>query len=50
MRRCRRLGLRVEFWTVNDPAEARLLLARGATGIMTDDPAVIAPVFREGAD
>jgi glycerophosphoryl diester phosphodiesterase len=50
MRRCRRLGLRVEFWTVNDPAEARLLLARGATGIMTDDPAVIAPVFRECFD
>jgi glycerophosphoryl diester phosphodiesterase len=48
--RCRRLGLRLEYWTINDPVEARDLLRRGATGIMTDDPATIAPVFREGAD
>ena len=32
---------------VNDPAEARTLLEAGATGVMTDDPAAIAPVFRE---
>ena len=50
--RCHRLGLRLDFWTVNDPAEAERLLALGADGIMTDDPAAIAPVFarvREGA-
>jgi glycerophosphoryl diester phosphodiesterase len=45
--RCRRLGLRVEYWTIDDPAEARRLLGLGATGIMTDDPARIAPVFSE---
>jgi glycerophosphoryl diester phosphodiesterase len=43
--RCRRLGLRVEYWTIDDPGEAQRLLELGATGIMTDDPAAIAPVF-----
>ena len=43
--KCHALGLRVDFWTVNDPREARALLALGADGIMTDDPAAIAPVF-----
>ena len=43
--RCHRLGMRVDFWTVNQPDEAARLLALGADGIMTDDPAAIAPVF-----
>jgi len=47
LEKCRALGIRTDFWVVNDPGEARTLLARGATGIMTDDPALIAPVFRE---
>jgi glycerophosphoryl diester phosphodiesterase len=45
--RCHDLGLRVDYWTVNDPAEARRLLDNGADGIMTDDPAVLAPTFRQ---
>jgi glycerophosphoryl diester phosphodiesterase len=44
--RCHALGLRVDFWTVNDPAQAERLLERGADGLMTDDPAAIAPVVR----
>jgi glycerophosphoryl diester phosphodiesterase len=44
--RCRTLGLRVDYWVVNDSDDARELLDRGATGIITDDPARIAPVFR----
>jgi len=43
--RCRALGLRVDYWVVDDPEEARRLLELGATGIMSDDPALIAPVF-----
>lgn len=43
--RCHSLGLPVHYWTINDPAEAARLLACGADGIMTDDPAAIAPVF-----
>jgi len=45
--RCRALGLRVDYWVVDDPEEARRLLDLGATGIMSDDPALIAPVFDE---
>ena len=40
---CHDLGLRVDFWTVNEPDEARRLLALGADGIMTDDPARVGP-------
>ena len=47
LKKCRALGIRSDFWVVNDPAEARNLLDAGATGVMTDDPALIAPVFRE---
>jgi glycerophosphoryl diester phosphodiesterase len=39
------LGLLVHYWTINEPAEAERLLEVGADGIMTDDPAAIAPVF-----
>ena len=44
--RCHDLGLRVDFWTVDDPAEARRLIGLGADGIMTDDPARMAPALR----
>ena len=43
--KCHDLGLRVDFWTIDDPATADALLELGADGIMTDDPAAIAPVF-----
>jgi glycerophosphoryl diester phosphodiesterase len=36
------LGLRIDFWTVNDPHEAVRLFALGADGVMTDDPATVA--------
>lgn len=36
------LGLRVDFWTIDDPAEAARLVALGADGIMTDDPRSVA--------
>lgn len=31
-------GLRVHFWTIDDPDDAERLVALGADGIMTDDP------------
>ncbi len=43
--RFHQLGLRVDYWTVNEPDEARRLLELGADGIMTDDPAAIKPAF-----
>jgi len=44
--RCHRLGLRVDYWTVNDPVVADVLLDRGADGLFSDDPAALFPVFR----
>jgi glycerophosphoryl diester phosphodiesterase len=38
-------GLLVDYWVVNDPAEAERLLDLGADGIVTDDPARISEVF-----
>ncbi|HYP74803.1 MAG TPA: glycerophosphodiester phosphodiesterase [Polyangiaceae bacterium] len=46
LEKLRQLGLRVDYWTINDPNEARRLVALGADGIMTDDPALIVPVVR----
>jgi glycerophosphoryl diester phosphodiesterase len=46
IRRCHALGLRVDYWTVNEPALAVSLAALGADGIMTDDPAAIVPALR----
>jgi glycerophosphoryl diester phosphodiesterase len=40
-----RAGLRVDYWTINSPHRAAELLARGADGIITDDPATIRPLF-----
>jgi len=45
--RLHRLGLRVDFWTVNSAAEARRLWESGADGVMTDDPRAVAPALRE---
>jgi glycerophosphoryl diester phosphodiesterase len=36
--KCRALGVRVDYWTINDPEVARDLFARGADGFITDDP------------
>jgi glycerophosphoryl diester phosphodiesterase len=44
--RCHDLGLRVDYWTIDDPTVAARLLALGADGIMTNDPATVAPAFR----
>ncbi len=43
--KCHAIGLRVDFWVIDDAAEARRLLDLGADGIMTNDPAAIRPVF-----
>lgn len=42
-----RRNLAVHYWTINDPNQMRLLLERGADGIMTDDPGRLAAVFHE---
>jgi glycerophosphoryl diester phosphodiesterase len=43
--KCHSIGLRVDFWTIDDRAEAARLLELGADGIITNDPSAIRPVF-----
>ncbi|MBX3192833.1 MAG: glycerophosphodiester phosphodiesterase [Labilithrix sp.] len=43
------LGLRVDFWTIDDPDEARRLVAMGADGIVTDDVRAIAPALQRSS-
>ncbi|MEZ4363447.1 MAG: glycerophosphodiester phosphodiesterase [Kofleriaceae bacterium] len=47
--KCHDLGLRVDYWTIDDPEEAKELLRRGADGIMTDDPARMVAALRPRA-
>ena len=44
--KCHALGMRVEYWTVNDPAQACALWRMGADGVMTDDVEALAPALR----
>jgi glycerophosphoryl diester phosphodiesterase len=41
MSRCRQLGLRLDYWVVNDIATAQRLWTQGANGIVSDDPGLI---------
>ncbi len=43
--KCHSLGLRVDYWVIDDPGEAQRLLDLGADGIMTNDPAALQPLF-----
>lgn len=44
--KCHSLGLRVDFWTIDDPHEAERLLGLGADGLITNDPAALKPLFK----
>lgn len=43
--KCHSAGLRIDYWTIDDPGEASRLLALGADGIITNDPAALRPLF-----
>ncbi|CAN5886123.1 glycerophosphodiester phosphodiesterase [soil metagenome] len=43
--KCHSLGLRVDYWVVDDPVEAKRLLDLGADGIMTNDPMALRSLF-----
>jgi glycerophosphoryl diester phosphodiesterase len=43
--KCHSVGLRVDFWTIDDVTEAQRLLDLGADGIMTNDPAALKTLF-----
>ncbi len=40
------LGIAVDYWVINDVAAGQLLLSRGADGLMSDVPKVLAPLLR----
>lgn len=41
IRKAHAIGLKVDFWTINDAEQAQMLVDQGADGIMSDDPALI---------
>ncbi|TMQ27416.1 MAG: glycerophosphodiester phosphodiesterase [Deltaproteobacteria bacterium] len=43
--KCHSIGLRVDFWTIDDRTEAARLLGLGADGIITNDPGALRSVF-----
>ena len=43
--KCHSIGLRVDFWTIDDRGEAARLLGLGADGIITNDPSALRPLF-----
>lgn len=43
--KCHSIGLRVDFWTIDDPGQAARLLELGADGIITNDPRALRPLF-----
>lgn len=45
LKKCHSIGVSVDFWTINAPKEAVRLAQLGADGIMTDDPARVAPAL-----
>jgi len=47
--KCHSVGLRVDYWVIDEPAEAERLLALGADGIMTNDPAAMKSLFSAAA-
>ena len=49
LRRCRRIGIPVHVWTINDRPEMERLLDLGVDGIMTDETELLRNVFRERA-
>ncbi len=43
--RCHDLGFAVDYWVIDDAAQGRLLLDRGADGLMSDHPRHLASLF-----
>jgi glycerophosphoryl diester phosphodiesterase len=48
LRAAHALGAEIHVWTINDPGEARRLLALGCDGIMSDFPGRVRPLLGAG--
>ena len=47
IKRAHRMGIAVQFWTINDAEDMRFLIERGVDAIMTDDPKLLKQVLSE---
>ncbi len=45
--RAHRRNIAVQYWTINDPEEMRLLIELGVDAIMTDDPTLLKEILEE---
>lgn len=47
IKRAHRRNIAVQYWTINDPDEMRMLIKMGVDCIMTDDPLLLKQVLKE---
>lgn len=47
IRRAHRRNIAVQYWTINDPEDMRILIELGCDAIMTDDPATLRQILDE---
>lgn len=47
VKRAHRRNVAVQYWTINDPDEMRMLIEMGVDCIMTDDPVLLAEILEE---
>jgi glycerophosphoryl diester phosphodiesterase len=47
IKRAHRRNIAVQYWTINDPDEMRMLIEMGVDCIMTDDPLLLAEILEE---
>jgi glycerophosphoryl diester phosphodiesterase len=47
VKRAHRRGIAVQYWTINDPDEMRMLIEMGVDCIMTDDPALLSQILED---
>lgn len=47
IKRAHRRGIAVQYWTINDADEMRMLIKKGVDAIMTDDPLLLIEVLKE---
>ena len=50
VRRAHRRNIAVQYWTINDPDEMRMLIEMGVDCIMTDDPELLSEILKEYQD
>lgn len=50
IKKCHDLNLRVDFWVINEVQTAKILLSKGADGIITDSPASLLQVYTRAAN